>query len=111
MEIFSDVGSTPTASIFKTTTKNHNRNVVVLYYKLINAWVSFVVACVQMLDANSKIGLVIPAELLQVEYAKDLRRFLMSSLQRTTIVTFKELVFPDVEQEVVLLLGEKDLNH
>lgn len=79
--------------------------------KLINAWVSFVVACVQMLDEDSRIGLVIPAELLQVKYAEDLRRFLMHSLHRTTIVTFRELVFDGVEQEVVLLLGEKDANH
>ena len=79
--------------------------------KLINAWVSFVVACVQMLDDTSRIGLVIPAELLQVKYAEDLRRFLMHSLQRITIVTFDELVFDGVEQEVVLLLGEKDANH
>lgn len=79
--------------------------------KLINAWVSFVVACVQMLDVNGKIGLIIPAELMQVAYAEDLRNFLMSKLQKTTIITFRELVFPDVEQEVILLLGEKDLRH
>lgn len=79
--------------------------------KLINAWVSFVVACVQMMDSNSRIGLVIPAELLQVKYAEDLRKFLMKSLQKMTIVTFEELVFEGVEQEVVLLLGEKDINH
>lgn len=79
--------------------------------KLINAWVSFVVACVQMMDSNSRIGLVIPAELLQVKYAEDLRKFLMKSLQKTTIVTFEELVFEGVEQEVVLLLGEKDINY
>ncbi|MDU2663488.1 MAG: class I SAM-dependent methyltransferase [Clostridium perfringens] len=79
--------------------------------KLINAWVSFVVACVQILDENGRLGLVIPAELLQVAYAEDLRRFLMRSLQRITIVTFRELVFPDVEQEVVLLLAEKDVTH
>lgn len=76
--------------------------------KLINAWVSFVVACIEILDSNSRIGLVIPAELLQVAYAEDLREFLMKSLQQTTIITFKELVFPDVQQEVVVLLGEKN---
>lgn len=79
--------------------------------KLINAWVSFVVASIQMLNTNGKIGLVIPAELMQVAYAEQLRRFLMEQLQKTTIVTFRELVFPNVEQEVVLLLGEKDENH
>ena len=79
--------------------------------KLINAWVSFVVASVQMLNKNGKLGLVIPAELMQVAYAEELRRFLMAQLQRMTIVTFRELVFPNVEQEVVILLGEKDENH
>jgi adenine-specific DNA-methyltransferase len=75
--------------------------------KLINAWVSFVVAAVQMLDKNGKIGLVIPAELLQVAYAEELRLFLIENLSKVSIITFEELVFPDVQQEVVLLLGEK----
>lgn len=79
--------------------------------KLINAWVSFVVACVQMLNENGRIGLVIPAELMQVGYAEQLRIFLMQQLQMTTVVTFRELVFPNVEQEVVLLLGEKNADH
>lgn len=75
--------------------------------KLINAWVSFVVAAVQILKEDGKIGLVIPAELLQVAYAEDLRLFLVNNLSKITVVTFKELVFPDVQQEVVILLGEK----
>lgn len=75
--------------------------------KLINAWVSFVVAAVQMLNNNGKVGLVIPAELLQVAYAEELRLFLIEHLSKVSIVTFEELVFPDVQQEVVLLLGEK----
>lgn len=79
--------------------------------KLINAWVSFVVACVSLLERNGKIGLVIPAELLQVAYSEDLRNYLMRNLQHITVVTFRELVFEDIEQEVVLLLGEKDSNH
>lgn len=79
--------------------------------KLINAWVSFVVASVQMLSDNSKIGLVIPAELLQVKYSEQLRVHLMNNLQKITVVTFRELIFPGVEQEVVILLGEKNENH
>ncbi|WP_394581224.1 Eco57I restriction-modification methylase domain-containing protein [Cytobacillus firmus] len=75
--------------------------------KLINAWVSFVVASVQMLSEKGKIGLVIPAELLQVAYAEDLRMFLEKSLSKITVITFKELIFPDVQQEIVILLGER----
>jgi hypothetical protein len=42
--------------------------------KLINSWVFFLVACIDMLNENGKIGFVIPAELLQVVYAEDLWR-------------------------------------
>ncbi len=75
---------------------------------LINAWVSFVVACVELLNDNGRIGMVIPAELLQVAYAEDLRLFLINNLSSITVITFEELVFPNVQQEVVLLLAEKD---
>ncbi|MDR9855634.1 class I SAM-dependent methyltransferase [Paenibacillus sp. VCA1] len=75
--------------------------------KLINSWVSFVVASVQLLKVGGKIGLVIPAELLQVAYAEDLRLFLVNSLSKISVITFTELVFPDVQQEVIVLLGEK----
>lgn len=75
--------------------------------KSINAWVAFVVAAVQMLSCNGKMGLVIPAELLQIYYAEDLRRFLTESLSKIDIIAFEELVFPEVQQEVIILLGEK----
>jgi len=75
--------------------------------KLINAWVGFIVACVQMLSDNGKIAFVIPAEILQVVYAEDLRFFLAEKLSKITLLTFEELVFPDIEQEVVVLIGEK----
>ncbi len=76
--------------------------------KLINSWVSFLVACVSVLNKNGKIGMVLPAELLQVAYAEDLRLFLVNNLSKITVITFEELVFPDVQQEIVLFLGEKN---
>lgn len=75
--------------------------------KLINAWVGFTVACVHLLSNEGKIAFVIPAEILQVAYAKDLRKYLASNLEAITLITFKELVFNDIEQEIVVLLGEK----
>lgn len=78
--------------------------------KLINAWVSFTVACVSCMEETSRIGFVIPAELLQVKYSEDLRNFLMRHLNRITIVTFRSLVFDGIEQEVVLLLGSRYYN-
>ena len=75
--------------------------------KLINAWVAFLVACVQLLSDNGKIAFVIPAEILQVAYAEDLRLFLSNQLSKITLLTFEQLVFPDIEQEILVLIGEK----
>lgn len=75
--------------------------------KLINAWVAFLVACVQLLAQNGKVLFVIPAEILQVAYAEDLRLYLSNNLSKITLITFDQLVFPDIEQEVVVLIGEK----
>lgn len=75
--------------------------------KLINAWVAFLVACVQFLSENGKIAFVIPAEILQVVYAEDLRLFLSSQLSKITLLTFEQLVFPDIEQEILVFIGEK----
>ena len=76
--------------------------------KLINAWVAFLVACVQLLSENGKIAFVIPAEILQVAYAEDLRLFLSNQLSKITLLTFEQLVFPDIEQEILVFIGEKD---
>ena len=75
--------------------------------KLINAWVAFIVACVQLLSETGKIAFVIPAEILQVAYAEDLRLYLANNLAKITLITFEQLVFPDIEQEVVVFIGEK----
>lgn len=75
--------------------------------KLINTWVGFMVACIHMLNKNGKIAFVIPAEILQVAYAEDLRLFLSNELSKITLITFEELVFSGIEQEVVVFIGEK----
>lgn len=75
--------------------------------KLINSWVCFLVACVQMLSDNGKIAFIVPADILQVAYAEDLRLFLSNNFQSITLITFEKLVFPDIEQEVLVFVGEK----
>ena len=80
------------------------------YSKLTNAWVSFVVGSSLLLKEQGKIGFVLPAEILQVSYAKTLRNFLSHYYNKINIVSFKKLVFPYIQQEVVLLLCEKGGN-
>ncbi len=78
------------------------------YSKLTNAWVSFVIGSSLLLKDQGKIGFVLPAEILQVSYAQTLREFLAHFYNKINIVSFKKLVFPDIQQEVVLLLCEKN---
>jgi len=78
------------------------------YSKLTNAWVSFVVGSSLLLKEQGKIGFVLPAEILQVSYAQPLREFLGQFFNKINIVSFEKLVFPDIQQEVVLLLCEKN---
>jgi len=75
--------------------------------RLTNAWVPFVVASTLLLKEGGRLAMVIPAELLQVSYAADLRRFLSTNYTRLTIFAFRRLVFGDIQQEVILLCGER----
>ncbi|MDR1218585.1 MAG: N-6 DNA methylase [Treponema sp.] len=78
------------------------------YTKLSNAWVSFVVGSSLLLKEKSKIAFVLPAELLQVSYAHELRKYLSAYFNKINIISFQELVFPEIQQEVVLLLCERN---
>lgn len=74
--------------------------------RLTNIWVPFVVAAVSSLRPGGRLALVLPAELLQVTYAAQLRSFLTDRFARIDIVACNELFFEKAEQEVVLLLAD-----
>ena len=75
--------------------------------RLTNIWLPFLVLSCKALKPNGRVGMVIPAELFQVDYAAETRQFLSTFFDKLTLVTFKQLVFDDIQQEVVLLLGER----
>lgn len=73
--------------------------------RLTNAWVPFVVASAIAVRDGGRVVLVLPAELLQVTYAAQLREFLLGRFREITLVTFERLVFDGILQEVVLFCG------
>ena len=73
--------------------------------RLTNAWVPFVVASTLLVRDGGRVGLVLPAELLQVSYAAPLREFLLSRFCEVTLLTFERLVFDGILQDVVLFCG------
>lgn len=74
--------------------------------RLTNAWVPFVAAAAAALVPGGRLALVLPAELLQVTYAAQLRSFLAGRFARIDVIACNELFFATAEQEVVLLLAD-----
>jgi adenine-specific DNA-methyltransferase len=73
---------------------------------LASSWAAFTVHSSLFLKPEGRLGLVLPAELLSVNYAAEVRSFLMRRFARVRLVLFTERVFPGVLEEVVLLLAE-----
>jgi adenine-specific DNA methylase len=73
---------------------------------LASSWAAFTIHAAEFLKPDGRLGLVLPAELLTVNYAAQVRRFLLNRFACVKLVLFEELVFPGVTAEVVLLLAE-----
>lgn len=74
--------------------------------KLANAWAAFVQLSIELLRPGGRLAMVLPAELLQVKYAAELRERVTQIFDHVVLVTFQQLVFEGIQQEVVLLLAE-----
>ncbi len=73
---------------------------------LASSWAAFVIKAALHVAPEGRLALVLPAELLTVGYASEVRRFLLSRFSRVRLIMFEERVFPEVLEEVVLLLAE-----
>lgn len=68
-----------------------------------NMWVAFVLAAVSCLEREGTIFFVLPMEFLQVQYAEKIRLFLEEHFDTIHILSFKERMFPKIEQESCLV--------
>jgi adenine-specific DNA-methyltransferase len=73
---------------------------------LASSWAAFVVHSATFLAPGGRLGFVLPAELLSVNYAAPIRKFLFDSFASVDLVLFTERVFPEAEADVVLLLAD-----
>lgn len=73
-----------------------------------NIWSSFLVRSISLLAENGILALVLPSELLQVKYAKELRELLLDEFERIEVFTFNELLFKECKgQDTLILIAEK----
>ena len=73
---------------------------------LASSWAAFTVQSAMFLRPGGRMGLVLPAELLSVNYAAPVRQFLFDRFASIELVLFTEQVFPEAEADVVLLLAD-----
>ncbi len=73
--------------------------------RLASSWAHFVVHAVAFLRPGGRLALILPAELIHTRYAAPLREHLRRSFAEVDVIAFRQPVFPDVQEEVVLLLA------
>lgn len=73
---------------------------------LASSWAAFTVHSALFLKNGGRMALVLPAELLSVNYAAAVRKFLFDRFRSVELVLFAEQVFPEAEADVVLLLAD-----
>jgi adenine-specific DNA-methyltransferase len=73
---------------------------------LSSSWAAFVAHSAGFLRPGGRLGLVLPAELLSVNYAAPIRRFLLENFASVELVVFDEQVFPDAEADTVLVKAD-----
>lgn len=73
---------------------------------LASSWAAFTIHAAGMLAPGGRLGLVLPAELLTTNYAAEVRAWLLRRFGSVRLIMFTDRVFPEVQEEVVLLLAE-----
>lgn len=76
-----------------------------------NMWVPFVLAALSCLKEGGTIFFVLPMEFLQVQYAEKIRLFLEEHFDTIHILSFKERMFPEIEQESCLVYLTNDFKN
>ena len=81
------------------------QNVGVKMSALASTWAPFVLHSCAFLRKGGNLGVILPAELLTVNYAAPIRAFLTRSFADVSLYTFDANIFPEVQEEVVILIA------
>ncbi|WDF05498.1 class I SAM-dependent methyltransferase [Shouchella hunanensis] len=68
-----------------------------------NIWMAFLLKSYNLLNVDGTICFILPAEFLQVNYTNEIRNFLIQNFEEIRIYLFNELIFHDIEQDVIIL--------
>ncbi|WP_412776924.1 Eco57I restriction-modification methylase domain-containing protein [Thalassospira lucentensis] len=72
-----------------------------------NVWVAFIVASERLLTQSGMLSMVVPYELLSVNYGGALREWLGEKFARVDIFVPDDKAFKEIEQDAVVLVAQK----
>jgi adenine-specific DNA methylase len=73
--------------------------------RLASSWAATLVHSAGFLKPNGRLAMVLPAELLTVQYAEPVRKWLRQRFEAVNLFMFERLQFRDAEEQVVLLVA------
>lgn len=76
-----------------------------------NLWAAFVVAADDMLTGDGTLALILPYELLHVDYGARLLEHLAKRFSRLEIVVSEQKTFPGIDQDAVALIARRRSAH
>jgi adenine-specific DNA methylase len=75
--------------------------------ELSSSWAAFVVHSTAFLRKGGRLAMVVPYEICQAAYAQPVLRHLSQCFAEVTILTFREKLFPDLNENTALLLADR----
>lgn len=78
---------------------------------LSSSWAPFLVHSVAMLKEGGRLAMVIPMEIGYAVYAQPVLEHLSKSFSEVTFLTFRKKLFPDLSEDILLLLAENKGSH
>lgn len=79
------------------------------FTKHANIWAAFVMAAINLLNPGGRLAMVIPEEITNVLYAKEVRDSLLETCSKTVLVSPKNRKFEGTLQGTVVLFAEKKM--
>lgn len=70
-----------------------------------NCWELFLILSLNLLEKNGTICFILPYEILQTNYAENLKKILFKHLNYVEFSIIEENIFPDLQQRVVIFKG------
>jgi adenine-specific DNA-methyltransferase len=75
--------------------------------KDVSLWLPFLIHSIDLLNKNGSLGFVLPYEITFVNYANDIWSYICKRFGSVKVIRIKERIFPEIMQEVIILILEK----